>query len=150
MWALRALRGGLVSRDRYYGVQLSSDPDPFYYRPDLDAPQHPGLLARAARPFVSVGVGAPVYPVLGDHDILVAGEIPPTDQTRALALGDQAVWELPPGLSVPPGTSLTADGSPDGPPLPGLVNQFLARALAGPEGASSRRAPAASRWSPSR
>ena len=57
----------------------------------------------------------------------------PTDQTRALAVGDEALWELPPGLTVPPGTSLTAGGSPDGPPLPGLVNEFLARALAGPK-----------------
>ncbi len=132
-WALAALRGGLVRPDRYYGVQLASDPDPFYYRPDLDAPQHPGLLSRVARPFVSVGARAPVYPVLGDHDILVAGEIQPTDQTRALAVGNDALWELPPGLTAPPGTSLTAGGSPDGPPLPGLVNQFLARALAGPK-----------------
>jgi hypothetical protein len=132
-WALAALRGGVVRPDRYFGVQLASDPDPFYYRPDLDAPQHPGLLRRAARPFFSRGAGAPVYPVLGDHDILVAGEIPPTSETRALALGDEALWELPPGLTVPPGTSLTAGGSPDGPPLPGLVNQFLAQALAGPK-----------------
>jgi 3',5'-cyclic AMP phosphodiesterase CpdA len=132
-WALAALRGGIVRPDRYFGVQLASDPDPFYYRPDLDAPQHPGLLTRAARPFASLGAGAPLYPVLGDHDILVAGEIVPTAQTRALASGDEALWELPPGLSVPPGTSLTAGGSPDGPPLPGLVNGFLARALAGPK-----------------
>ena len=132
-WALTALRGGIVRPDRYFGVQLASDPDPFYYRPDLDAPQHPGLLNRAGRPFASLGAGAPVYPVLGDHDILVAGEIVPTAQTRALAVGDEALWELPPGLSVPPGTSLTAGGSPDGPPLPGLVNGFLARALAGPK-----------------
>ena len=130
-WALAALRGGLVVPDRYYGVQLASDPDPFYYRPDLDAPQHPGLLSRASRPFLSAGAGVPVYPVLGDHDILVAGEIVPTAETRALAVGDEALWELPPGLSLPPGTSLTAGGSPDGPPLPGLVNGFLARALAG-------------------
>lgn len=132
-WALAALRGGVVRPDRYFGVQLASDPDPFYYRPDLDAPQHPGLLSRAARPFVSMGAGAPVYPVLGDHDILVAGEIVPTAETRALAVGDEALWELPPGLTVPAGTSLTAGGSPDGPPLPGLVNQFLSRALAGPK-----------------
>ncbi len=130
-WALAALRGGLVVPDRYYGVQLASDPDPFYYRPDLDAPQHPGLLSRASRPFLSAGAGVPVYPVLGDHDILVAGEIVPTAETRALAVGDEALWELPPGLSLPPGASLTAGGSPDGPPLPGLVNGFLARALAG-------------------
>ncbi len=132
-WALAALRGGLVRPDRYYGVQLASDPDPFYYRPDLDAPLHPGLLTRAARPFVSPGAGAPVYPVLGDHDILVAGELAPNSETRALAVGDEALWEAPPGLTVPPGTSLTAGGSPDGPPLPGLVNGFLARALAGPK-----------------
>jgi Calcineurin-like phosphoesterase len=136
-WALGVLRGGLVrpgsGRYGYYGVQLASDPDPFYYRPDLDAPQHPGLLREAVRPFVTSGLRAPVYPVLGDHDILVAGELAPTTQTRALALGAQALWELPPGLTVPSGTPLTAGGSPDGPPLPGLVNQFLAQALAGPK-----------------
>jgi hypothetical protein len=136
-WALRVLRGGLVrpgsGRDGYYGVQLASDPDPFYYRPDLDAPQHPGLLTHAVRPFTTPGITAPVYPVLGDHDVLVAGELVPTTQTRALAVGDQALWELPPGLTVPPGTQLTSGGSPDGPPLPGLVNQFLTQALAGPK-----------------
>jgi hypothetical protein len=130
--ALTVLRGGTVRQRRYYGVQLAGDPDPFYYRPDLDAPRHPGLLARAVRPFRSPGLRAPVYPVLGDHDILVAGELAPTEQTRALAVGDRALWELPPGLSLPPGTALTAGDSPDGPPLPGLVQQFLARALAGP------------------
>jgi len=132
-WAMRALRGGLVRPDRYHGVQLAADPDPFYYRPDLDAPRHPGLLARAGHPFLSRGVRAPIHPVLGDHDILVAGELVPTAQTRALAVGDEALWELPPGLSLPPGTSLTAGGSPDGPPLPGLVDDFLSRALAGPK-----------------
>lgn len=132
-WALAVLRGGPVRTGRYHGVQLASDPDPFYYRPDLDAPRHPGLLRRVARPFVSPGVRAPIHPVLGDHDILVAGELVPTDTTRALAVGDQALWELPPGLSLPPGTQLTAGGSPDGPPLPGLVDQFLAQALAGPK-----------------
>ena len=131
-WALRALRGGLVRTGRYHGVQLASDPDPFYYRPDLDAPQHPGLLRQAGRRFVSPGVRAPIHPVLGDHDILVAGELVPTDTTRALAVGDRALWELPPGISLPPGTQLTAGGSPDGPPLPGLVDQFLAQAVAGP------------------
>jgi 3',5'-cyclic AMP phosphodiesterase CpdA len=132
-WAVRVLRGGLVRTGGYHGVQLASDPDPFYYRPDLDAPRHPGLLRHAGRPFVSPGVRAPVHPVLGDHDILVAGELVPTDMTRSLAVGDQALWELPPGLSLPPGTELTTGGSPDGPPLPGLVDRFLAEALAGPK-----------------
>src|SRR5581483_8456002 len=61
-WALAALRGGLVRTGPYHGVQLSGDPDPFYYRPDLDAPRHPGLLRRAGRPFVSPGVRAPIHP----------------------------------------------------------------------------------------
>jgi 3',5'-cyclic AMP phosphodiesterase CpdA len=135
--ALAVLRGGVVRPGSgphgYYGVQLASDPDPFYYRPDLDAPRHPGLLAAAVSPFRTPGLRAAVYPVLGDHDILVAGELAPTVQTRALAVGGAALWELPPGLSLPPGTELTAGGSPDGPPLPGLVDEFMAHALAGPK-----------------
>jgi Calcineurin-like phosphoesterase len=135
--ALAVLQGGLVrpgsGPDGYFGVQSAFDPDPFYYRPDLDAPRHPGLLKRAARPFLAAGAGRPWYPVLGDHDILVAGEIVPTAQTRRLAVGDEALWELPPGLTLPAGTSLTGGGSPDGPLNPELVNRFLAQALAGPK-----------------
>jgi 3',5'-cyclic AMP phosphodiesterase CpdA len=135
--ALAVLKGGTVNPGSgphgYFGVQSAGDPDPFYYRPDLDAPRHPGLLRRAARRLRSGGLGATWYPVLGDHDILVAGEIAPTRETRELALGDEALWELPPGLTLAPGTSLTAGGSPDGPPTPGLVSRFLAQALAGPK-----------------
>lgn len=135
--ALAVLGGGIVRPGSgargYYGVQSPSDADPFYYRPDLDAPRHPGLLQRAVTPFRGDGLRRPWFPVLGDHDILVAGEIVPTVQTRALALGDQAVWELPPGLTLAPGSSLGASLSPDGPPAPGLVDELLARALAGPK-----------------
>ena len=67
---------------------------------------HPGLLhARHAAVHAARARRAPWLPVLGDHDILVAGEIAPTAQTRALALGDQAVWDLPPGLTAPPSLS---------------------------------------------
>jgi hypothetical protein len=125
------LNGGRVRPGRYYGVQLASNPDPFYYRPDLDAPRHPGLLNAAGRPHTSPGLSGRVLPVLGDHDILVQGEIPPNSQTRSLAVGSAALWELPSGLTVPPG--LARGGSPDGPPNPQLVNDFLARALAGPK-----------------
>jgi 3',5'-cyclic AMP phosphodiesterase CpdA len=135
--ALSLLRGGVVHPGSgphgYFGVQLAGDPDPFYYRPDLDAPQHPGLLRRAVRPFTCSGLGARWCPVLGDHDILVAGEVAPTAETRALALGDRAVWELPAGLTLPPGASLGASYSPDGPPAPQLVDRFLAQALAAPK-----------------
>jgi 3',5'-cyclic AMP phosphodiesterase CpdA len=134
--ALSLLQGGVVhpgsGRDGYYGVQLASDPDPFYYRPDIDAPRHPGMLTAAVRPFTSSGLGADWLPVLGDHDALVAGELVPNDVTRALAVGDRALWSLPQHLSLPAGLKLSLGGSPDGPPDPGFVASFLAQALAGP------------------
>ncbi len=134
--ALAAISGGRVQPGSgprgYYGVQSSVDADPFYYRPDLDAPRHPGLLESATREFVSGGAGARVYSVLGDHDVLVAGEIVPTATTRRLAVGNRALWDLPRGLTLPPGLKAAESSSPDGPPDPGLVDQFLRRALAGP------------------
>ena len=134
--ALSVLRGGFVrpgSGPRgYFGVQLARNPDPFYYRPDLDAPRHPGLLSRAVRPFRSPGLGARCCPVLGDHDILVAGELPPSAATQALALGDRAVWELPPGLTTG-GATTDVGSTADGPPDPGLVSLLLERAQAAPK-----------------
>jgi 3',5'-cyclic AMP phosphodiesterase CpdA len=135
--AIALLNGGIVrpgsGSRRYVGVQSASNPDPFYYRPDIDAPRYPGLLERAVRSFVTKGLGRQWLPVLGDHDILVAGEIAPTPQTRALALGDEALWKLPSGLELPPRSELIPGASPDGPPSPELVERFLAQALAGPK-----------------
>ncbi len=135
--ALTVLNGGEVhpgsGPDGYHGVQLGSDPDPFYYRPDVDVPRHLGLLAEAVRPFVVRGLQAPWVPVLGDHDALVAGVLVPTPETVALALGDRALWDLPTGLSIPPGVRLTTGPgtSPDGPPVPALVSHLLQQALGG-------------------
>lgn len=133
--AIAAISGGDIApgsgRDGYYGVQSEFDPDPFYYRPAVDAPRHPRLLQDATGHVRSPGVGAPWLPVLGDHDVLVQGELVPTDLTRALATGDRALWTLPAGLTLPPGFELQAGGSPDGPPLSGMVDQFLMAALQG-------------------
>jgi len=49
--AIAVLDGGTVRPDSggrgYDGVQAASNPDPFYFRPDNDAPRHPGVLAAA-------------------------------------------------------------------------------------------------------
>jgi 3',5'-cyclic AMP phosphodiesterase CpdA len=139
--ALAVLGGGVVhpgsGPDGYHGVQLASDPDPFYYRPDVDAPLHPGLLRDAVRAFACRGLDVPCLPVLGDHDALAAGELVPTPLTRSLAVGGRALWDLPVGLKLPPDFRLQPGGSggeasPDGPPDPVLVSELLSRALAGP------------------
>jgi 3',5'-cyclic AMP phosphodiesterase CpdA len=134
--ALALLRGGVVDpgsgRHGYYGVQLAGDTDPFYYRPAVDAPRYPRLLRDAVRRFESRGVDAPVYPVLGDHDALVAGTLLPTPLTRALAIGDRALWDLPRGLRIPARLRSARTTAPDGPPDPGAVDELLAQALRGP------------------
>ena len=94
-WALALLGGGSAAPDSgsdgYRGVQSASNPDPLYYRPQVDAPRHPGLLNRAVRPVESAGLRAPWWPALGNHDILVQGEVAPSAAITAVATGDRLV-----------------------------------------------------------
>ena len=104
--ALAVLDGGEVDPDTggrgYDGVQAESRPDPFFYRPDLDAPRHPGLLDAAQRPFRSPGLRAPWYPALGNHDILAQGETPPNAELDRIATGRRMVVALPRGVTPDP------------------------------------------------
>jgi 3',5'-cyclic AMP phosphodiesterase CpdA len=124
--ALQVLRGGRVDPNSgapgYDGLQAASNPDPFIYRPDLDPPLHPGLLAAAERPFDSPGLKAPWYPALGNHDLLVQGVVPPTPQLERIATGDRELVRLDPSLRAPArGEALS----------PGLVDRYLAHGLPG-------------------
>jgi 3',5'-cyclic AMP phosphodiesterase CpdA len=100
--ALTTLRGGEVTPDSggpgYAGVQAPDSPDPFYYRPDHDAPAHPGALARAQRAFRAAGLDAPWYALVGNHDVLAQGEVPPTPEINAFATGDRLVPSLDPEI----------------------------------------------------
>lgn len=94
-WALTLLRGGTAApasgASGYDGVQAASIPDPFYYRPDIDAPRHPGLLRAALAPVRSAGLRAPWHAALGNHDLLVQGEIAPSPVITAVATGDELI-----------------------------------------------------------
>jgi 3',5'-cyclic AMP phosphodiesterase CpdA len=133
---LALLAGGRVDPGsgarRYHGVQEAGDANPFYYRPDIDAPRHPGLLSAATRRFGAAGLKAPWYPVLGDHDLLVQGILKPTALTDRVARGGRAVWRLPSGLKAPPGASELAAAAPDGLPDPGLFEPLIRQLLTAP------------------
>jgi len=131
--ALALFGGGSVAPGSgtagYFGVQSPVNDDDWYYRPDRDDPQHPGLLDEATRPFRSAGIGAPWLPVLGDHDVLVAGELVPNDLTRALAIGERALWTPPAGFSIPAEVVAGASAGADSVPLSvlaGLVGELMA------------------------
>ncbi len=103
--ALAVLDGGAVTPDSgepgYAGVQSADSADPFYYRPDHDAPAHPGALARAQRRFRAAGLRAPWYPLVGNHDVLAQGEVPVTPEIDAFATGGRLVPSLDPELEPP-------------------------------------------------
>jgi 3',5'-cyclic AMP phosphodiesterase CpdA len=97
-WAATVLRGGTVRPDSgrrgYDGLQAATSPDPFLWRPDVDAPRHPGLLAAAQAPFRSAGLQAPWVRLLSNHDVSVQGLIAPDAELSQFAQGTRKLAGL--------------------------------------------------------
>lgn len=124
--ALGVLRGGRVDANSgaagYAGVQAASNADPLTYRPAVDAPRYPRLLAEAERPFVSPGLHTPWYPLPGNHDLLVQGNLPATARTQSIATGSRKLVSIDRAvLAAARGRRLE----------PQLVARLLARGLPG-------------------
>jgi 3',5'-cyclic AMP phosphodiesterase CpdA len=103
--ARTVLDGGVARPDSgapgYDGVQAAVNPDPAYYRPDVDPPRHEGLLDAAQRPFRAPGLRSPWYPTPGNHDLMLAGELARTPSTGAVAVGDRRLVTPDASLDVP-------------------------------------------------
>jgi 3',5'-cyclic AMP phosphodiesterase CpdA len=117
----------------YRGVQAASNPDGFFYRPAVDAPQHAGVLSEAQQRFVAPGLRASWHRALGNHDLLVQGELPPSEASDAIATGDEALLTFDPGLR-----DLIDDLPRGGDPTPDLrdvppeaIEALLARGVPG-------------------
>jgi len=125
--ALAVLRpGARVDPDTgargYDGPQQATNPDPAYYRPDVDPPVKRGLLERAQEPFAAPRQRAPWLPIPGNHDVLAAGEVTPTAATNAVAVGSETLTRPREGLDVPRdprGASAAVDALIAGGVLPG-------------------------------
>ncbi|MFI1919268.1 hypothetical protein [Nocardia sp. NPDC020380] len=64
------------------------------YKRDHGFPDVPGLLAAAARPFHTRGLGIPWLGCFGNHDCLAQGRAPVTPEFQALVTGDRQPVEL--------------------------------------------------------
>ena len=119
----------------YRGVQQASNPDGSFYRPAVDAPRIPDMLTRAETPFLSPGLRAPWYAALGNHDVLVQGELPPSKDTDAIATGDQMLQTFDPALRDVVDQLPRREDSPNTPDLRGVplgtIEQLLARGVPG-------------------
>jgi len=124
--ATTILNGGRVDPDSgapgYAGVQVETNADPLIYRPAVDAPRYPRLLAEAELPFNSPGLNAPWYPLPGNHDLEVQGNVPATTATNAVAVGSQKLLTVD-RSTLTAGRGATLDQR--------LVNRLLAHGLPG-------------------
>lgn len=83
--------------DRHYwhpdGSQIGVVDD--FPRKRWGYPAVPGLLNAARRPFKASGFGHPWFPVVGNHDLLLAGTVPPSARLDRVSAGRRKLGALP-------------------------------------------------------
>jgi metallophosphoesterase (TIGR03767 family) len=88
-WFIDLMDGRLINPDSggigYMGVQEGPV-----------SPDYPSLLDDAQAPFESEGLDYPWYAVMGNRDILVGGNFPPSEAAESLATGGEKVMALGP------------------------------------------------------
>ena len=71
-------------------------PTPSTTAPTTTRPPTPARSRRPSSRSTPQGLKAPWYPLVGNHDVLAQGEVPPTPEINAFATGDRLVPSLDP------------------------------------------------------
>ena len=128
--ARTVLDGGRARPDSgargYDGVQDAADPDPAYYRPDVDPPRHPGPARRRAAAVPRARAATPPgTPCPATTTCWWRASWPARPSTAAVAVGGERLVQPDAGLDVPrsenaltpsSSTACSAAGCPGAPP----------------------------------
>ena len=94
----------LTAYDQHYwhpdGAPAGAEPD--FPHAKYGYPSVPGLLDACRKPFQAAGLKVPWYTAYGNHDGLMQGNFPATDDLSAYATGSSKITGLPEGTDILP------------------------------------------------
>ena len=90
------LRWFIDLMDGKQGAPDSGGPGYEGVQPESPDQRYPDMLSLAQIPFQPQGISCPWYTALGNRDVLVQGNFPPSDASRQIALGGKKIIDLSP------------------------------------------------------